>query len=153
MTQIGQNMLLTSAFWGESASFKLIPAALESPYIECIYDSEHHTLVVIAKDKKSIFHMMAKLNENGDPEFPKVPRKNGKHKEERKTIETCQEHYLMNKEEITAFIELFAVNAKTFDYKQYFRKDENPSGILLQEKPEVKIHLLTDKDQDLIQPT
>jgi hypothetical protein len=67
--------------------------------------------------------MLPRLDDNGDPAPLKVPRKNGRNvKEERKTIETFQEFYLEDKDAVKELIDLFAVNAKKFDYDKYLNK-------------------------------
>src|SRR5688572_7482398 len=105
----GKNMLLITSWWGENKSFKLIPVKADCPYVEVIYDPSSKLLIVIGKEVKSNFHMLAKLDDNGEPMLSKVKRKNGKpYKEERKTIETFTEHYISEKNEIDSFINMFA---------------------------------------------
>lgn len=135
---IGANMLLVSSYWGENKSFKLIPATSECPYTESMYDPTTNILVVIGKDKKSSLHMVAKLDESGDPIETKVkPRKNGKnYKEERKTIETFQEYYILEKPEQESFIRMFAINADTFDYGKYMVEK---SDIVLPEEKKIEV--------------
>jgi hypothetical protein len=134
---IGQNMLLVGAVWGEKDSFKLIPASLDSPYVEGIYDCTTNTLIMIAKDKKNIFHMMDRLDDSGERMRAKSPKANGHpYKQERKTVETFQEHYFLKEEEQVAFIDLFCINAKTFDYKSFMVK---PSVIIQEEAPKLEI--------------
>lgn len=118
---IGANMLLVSSYWGENKSFKLIPVTNDSPFTEGMYDPTTNILVMIGKDKKNSLHMVTKLDDNGDPVEMKVkPRRNGKnYKEERKTIETYQEYYILEKPEQESFIKMFAINAESFDYQKY----------------------------------
>lgn len=114
-------MLLVSSYWGENKSFKLIPINLNCPFTEGMYDPTSNILVMIGKDKKNTLHMVTKLDDNGDPiELKGKTRRNGKnYKEERKTVETYQEYYILERAEQESFIQLFAVNADTFDYKKY----------------------------------
>ena len=65
--------------------------------------------------------MLPKLDENGEPVRLKVPNNTtGKTvKEQRVLVETFGEHYIADKSDIEAFILLFAINASSFDYKQY----------------------------------
>jgi hypothetical protein len=81
-------------------------------------------LAVIGKEKKESFHMMPKLSDDGDVLHLKIgKRPNGKdYKEERKTLATFYEYYVENLDEIKDFINMFAVNADSFDYKEYVDK-------------------------------
>lgn len=135
---VGANMLLVSSYWGENKSFKLIPATSECPYTEGMYDPTTNILVVIGKDKKSSLHMVAKLDESGDPIETKVkPRKNGKnYKEERKTIETFQEYYILEKPEQENFIRTFAINADSFDYGKYMVEK---SDLITPPEPKIEV--------------
>jgi hypothetical protein len=50
-------------------------------------------------------------------------RNNGKdYKEERKMLETFYEYYIEHPQEIIDFLNIFAVNADSFDYTQYLEK-------------------------------
>ncbi len=116
-------MLITSS-WKDSKTFKMIPTDLDCPYVECIYDKDVAVLAVIGATQKSIFHMVPKIDANGDVELRKSPSREGKpYKEERRSMETFQEYYLETESEIENFIKMFASNADTFDYKQYFSKE------------------------------
>lgn len=56
--------------------------------------------------------MMPKLDDNGDVVPRKVKSEGSKpYKEDRRTIETFQEYYIHDKEEIKFFVDLFAINA------------------------------------------
>ncbi len=65
--------------------------------------------------------MLPKLDENGEPVRLKAPNPStGKVvKEQRVLVETFGEHYITDKADIEAFIHLFAINAQSFDFKQY----------------------------------
>jgi hypothetical protein len=117
---IGGNMLLIKSIWNEGETFRLIPVSLDCPYVECIFDPEHKVLVAISKVVKTTMHMLPKLDDNGDPAPLKGSRPNGRTvKEERRTIETFQEHYLDNNDAINAVVDIFAVNKNDFDYKKF----------------------------------
>lgn len=79
--------------------------------------------------------MVARLDDNGDPMRLKAPNKQtGKTvKEERRLVDTFSEFYLQDKVDIETFIQMFAVNADTFDYQQYFIdvNETKTSGIIL----------------------
>ena len=117
---IGGNMLLIKSIWNEGETFRLIPVSLDCPYVECIFDPEHKVLVAISKVVKTTMHMLPKLDDNGDPAPLKSSRPNGRTvKEERRTIETFQEHYLDNNDAINAIVDIFAINKNDFDYKKF----------------------------------
>ena len=113
-------MLVTST-WGKGKTFKMIPTDTNCPYNECIFDAENKVLAVISKEKKESLHMLAKLNEFGDPQTLKIGRRtNGKdYAEERKTLETFYEYYIEVPEEVTLFVNTFAINADKFDFNTY----------------------------------
>ena len=121
MAQIGQNMLLVHSSFRNAKSFTLIPVSLDSPYVEAMYDPSSGILAVISKVMKKSFHMMPRLDDNGQPMRQKVPNKQtGKTvKEQRAQVETFSEFYIADKDDIDLFINMFAVNAEQFDWKQY----------------------------------
>ena len=121
-------MLLVTSTWGNRKTFRLIPAAVDAPYNEGIYDPEVGVLALIGKDKKENLQMVPKLNNFGDPEIMRIgKRPNGKEfAEERKMIETYYEYYVENKDEITNLVNMIAFNADTFDYGQYMTQVEAP---------------------------
>lgn len=118
--------MLITGNWGQNKTFKMIPVTTDCPYNEAIYDADAKVLALVSKEKKQSMHMVAKLDDFGDVKPMKVGRRaNGKdYAEERKTLETYYEHYLENKEEIKALINMIAVNADSFDVDQYL-KDAN----------------------------
>jgi hypothetical protein len=112
-----KTMMLITSTWGENKTFRLIPIENNCPFVEAIYDPEGGVLVLISNVKKQSLHMLAKLDEQGDPVKLKKPRANFKpYPEERKTIETFQEYYVAEKSEIKEIINMFAINADSFDY-------------------------------------
>tara|TARA_Y100000401_G_scaffold38950_1_gene29534 strand:+ start:1797 stop:2210 length:414 start_codon:yes stop_codon:yes gene_type:complete len=118
---IGKNMMLvTSAFRG-AKSFNLIPVSKEAPYIEAMFDPSSGILACIGTNSKQSFHMVPRLNDEGQPMRLKIPNKQtGKTvKEQRISQETYSEYYISEKSDIESFINIFAINADTFDYKQY----------------------------------
>lgn len=114
-------MMLVTGAWGQTKTFKMIPLTPDAPYNEAIYDRDSKVLALIGKEKKQSMHMVAKLDDNGDVKRMKIGRReNGKdYAEERKTLETYYEYYVETPEEIKEIINLLAVNADSFDYKQY----------------------------------
>ena len=115
-----KNMMLITSTWKDGKTFKLIPTTADAPYVEAIYDTNMKVLAAIGAVKKDIFHMMPKLDPNGDPEMRKTPGRDGSPiKQERRTIETFQEYYLEERSDIEAFINHFAINAGSYDFKTY----------------------------------
>lgn len=97
--------------WNQQPTFKMIPLSKDCPYVECIYDPQSKVLALIGFTRKNVFHMMPKIDDNGDVVPRKIRSEGAKaHKEERKTIETFQEYYLMDADDINAFISVFAIN-------------------------------------------
>jgi len=122
-------ILLRSAF-GSMKSFKLMPISSDCPYVECLFSPTEKIMVVISKYMKGSYHMVPKLDDNGD-EIPVKgkPRKNGKQvKEERRLVDTCSEHYIITEEEIRDMVDMFAVNPKSFDLDEFFLSDSELVG-------------------------
>ena len=120
MNKTEPSMMLVSGNWGPYKTFKMIPITLYCPYIEAIFDPSTKMLAIVSKDKKPTYHFVAKLDENGDTIPMKIGRRiNGKDfKEQRIMIDTYQEYYLNNLNEIKLLIENFAVNSKNYDYEK-----------------------------------
>lgn len=120
---IGGNMLIVNSSWNDGETFRLLPLTNDCPYVECIWDPSTKVFVIISRITKTTLHMLPKLDDNGDPAPLKTKRANGRLvKEERKTIETFQEFYVEDANAIEKMVDLFAVNASTFDYKSYMTK-------------------------------
>lgn len=118
-------MMLITSSWNNDKTFKMIPISSSCPYVECIYDPKAKVLAVMSTVKKNLFHMVPKLDANGDPEFRKVPAKDGVPvKQERRTIETFQEYYVEAADEIKTFISGFAINADSFDINSFMEVEE-----------------------------
>ena len=129
---MNNSMLLITATWGDRKTFKMIPASIDCPYNEAIYDPTSKVLALISKEKKQSLHMMAKLNEWGDVVPMRVgKRSNGKEfAEERKTLETYYEYYIENAEEIKAFVQHTALNSDQFNFTQHMEEQQQPKQIL-----------------------
>jgi hypothetical protein len=118
------NMMLFTSSWKNTKTFKLIPTSADCPFVECIFDPQVKVLAIIGKNKKDQFHLIPKLDLNGDPEPRKNPRSADKMvKEERRTLETYQEYYLEERPEIEAFLNHFAFNSDAYDFKKYFETE------------------------------
>lgn len=121
-TNIQQSMIIISSLWGNSKTFTLMPARSECPYNEAIYDPDLQTLAIISKEKKETFKVVDRLDDNGDPVPAKKPTTDRTNKTERKLLETYYEYYIKDKEEIKAFVKMFAINAGNFNVDQYLMR-------------------------------
>ena len=119
---IGQNMMLVNSSFRNAKSFTLIPVSADSPYVEAMFDPQSSILAVISKVMKQSYHMVPKLNDDGEPARLKSPnQQTGKTvKEERRLVDTFSEFYLSDKKDIETFIHMFAINAENFDYNEFF---------------------------------
>lgn len=128
---IGGNMRLFTTFWGPHETFKLMPVNDDCPYMEVLYDPTVQMLVALSKNMKENYEMLPKLDDNGEMVKSKVAKRNGKpFKEERRLLKVPQEFYMIKREEQEAFIELFATNAKDYDYKAHLDKVPESSEII-----------------------
>jgi hypothetical protein len=111
------NMMLITSSWKDGRTFKMVPTTADCPFVECIFDPQIKVLAVISRNKKEQFHMVTKIDANGDAERRKTPGRNGNpYKEERRSLETYQEYYLEERPEIENFISHFAINASTYNF-------------------------------------
>ena len=133
--QIGQNMMLVNSTFRNAKSFTLIPVSLDSPYTEAMFDPASGILAVISKVMKQSYHMVPKLDDDGQPMRLKTPnQQTGKtHKEERRLVDTFSEFYLSDRADIETFIHMFAINAEHFKVDEFFvdLKKTEPSKIIL----------------------
>ena len=122
MAQIGQNMMLVNSSFRNAKSFTMIPVSSDSPYVEAMFDPSSSILAVISKVMKQSYHMVPKLDDDGQPIRLKNPnQQTGKTvKEERRLVDTFSEFYLSDKLDIKDFINIFAINAASFDYESFF---------------------------------
>ena len=129
---MNNSMMLITSSWGAKKTFKMIPVEKDCPYNECIFDLDSKILAIVSKEAKDTLHMVAKLNEWGDPVTMKIgKRQNGKdYAEERKTLNTFYEYYIETADDIKAFVKLFAINNDSFDIEQYLNAEVTPSNLL-----------------------
>jgi len=121
------SMLLTTGQWKEHESFTLIPATKDCPYVEVLFNAEYKVLCIVGKTMKETFHMVDRLDSNGDPERRKNPAPNvHPFKTQRATLSSYSEYYIKEADEIRDFIKRFAVNADTFDFERYLRTSVVP---------------------------
>jgi hypothetical protein len=114
-----KNMMLVSSEWNGKSSFRALPMTVSCPYVECIFDPESKVFVIISKVKRNTLQMLPKLDEYGQPLTGTKGTKQDRHK-----LEVFQEYYISDEESIKDFINLFAVNASTFDYKSFMTVEE-----------------------------
>jgi Mg2+ and Co2+ transporter CorA len=106
-----KSMMVVKSEWNNRPTFKMIPVGTKCPYVECIYDPESKVLAIIGQTRKNVFHMMPKLDDNGDVVPRKVKTEGAKpYKEDRRTVETFQEYYISDPSQILEFIEMFSIN-------------------------------------------
>tara|TARA_R100001440_G_scaffold136_3_gene367 strand:+ start:2420 stop:2875 length:456 start_codon:yes stop_codon:yes gene_type:complete len=126
----GGNMILTTSNWGPYKTFKLMPATNDCPYVEAIFDPGSKILAVISKTYKGSYHMVPKLDDNGDEVKLRVgKRTNGKEiKEQRVMMDTHAEYYITDAEEIKGFVETFGINISKnkYDIEGFLTKDPEP---------------------------
>jgi hypothetical protein len=117
-----KTMMLVNADYSDSIkTFKMIPISNESPYVECIFAAPHKQLVIINKYTKQQFKFLPRIDDNGDVMMMKSAKRHSgqNYKEERIRIEINYEHHLITEKEQNSFIEMFAINADTFNYKEH----------------------------------
>jgi hypothetical protein len=126
-----KHLLLVNTPYG----FGLLPVTDNSPYVDGFYDPQRRVLVLYGREKKEAYHFLPKVNQYGESLADIVavkdeqgkPKKDDKGqtiKEKRDLIERhktvfSKEYYVSNPDDITAFLNLTAINADTFDFKQY----------------------------------
>jgi hypothetical protein len=123
---INKSMMLTTSNWGPNKTFKMIPINQDCPYVEAIFDPSSKILAIISKIAKSSYHMIPKLDDNGDEIKLRVgKRANGKDiKEQRVLMDTHAEYYVSERKEIEELVNGFAINADSFTIETYFKEEE-----------------------------
>tara|TARA_R100001015_G_C4601312_1_gene156261 strand:+ start:445 stop:936 length:492 start_codon:yes stop_codon:yes gene_type:complete len=121
----GNNMMLVTGYWQNTDTFKMIPITEDCPYSEVIYDPNTTLLVVISKIAKTNFQMIPRLDDNGNQVRATKKKENGNpFKEQRTTIDVFTEYYIVEKEEQESFVDLFACNSESYDYKKFMKETE-----------------------------
>jgi len=108
---LGKNMMLINSAFKNVKSFSLVPASMDCPYVEAMYDPTSGILAVISKNVKQSLHMVPVLDNNGNPIKGRMKRIQ---------IETFSEFYIQDKNDISNFIQVFAINSESFDYSDFF---------------------------------
>ena len=121
-------MIAVSSVWGEYKTFRLIPIHKDCPYLEGIFDPNLQVMVFISDKHKNSYHMLPVLDSDGEVIPSKKKRSNGKtYKEERRMVETYQEYYIVEREEILKMLEMFCQNYDTFDFAKFMSADLIPA--------------------------
>lgn len=104
------NMMIYSAKWNDTETFRMIPTTEECPFNEAIYDPTEKVLAIISKDSKEKPMMMPKLSDKGLPIQVKRPDGSLGLQEQRVIMDTYYEYYISEKADIREFVEKFAIN-------------------------------------------
>ena len=107
---IAKSMLIYSADWYGTKTFRMLPITEECPYNEVIFDPSTSVLAVISKEFKEKPHMFPKLNITGKPLH--MSTVDSDPAEERVVMDTYYEYYLDDIDDIRVFIDHFAINAE-----------------------------------------
>jgi hypothetical protein len=122
-----KNMMLYKSGWGTESSFvptfKMIPTLSDCPFNEVLFDPNSKILAVVSKEKKQAYRLVPKLNDKGRPVI--VTEKGVPVEvQERKLMDNFYEYYLENLDDVQRFIEMFAINSESFDWKEYFKEEK-----------------------------
>ena len=125
MSATEKQMTIVTTVWNSPVhpkTFRLIPLPGDRTkliYSEIVYDPDHKTLAMITTMSKPAYHMVARLNDDGDTIAAKHRQNKKTYKEQRVELDTYVEFYISEKDEILKMINLLADNADTFDFAQY----------------------------------
>lgn len=115
-------MMLYKSGWGTDTqffpTFKMLPTTQDCPYNEVLFDPQSKILAIVGKEKKQAYRMLPKLNDKGK-QVVAMERGTPVEVQERKLMENFYEYYLEEVDDIKAFVNSFAVNAKTFDWMSF----------------------------------
>lgn len=120
MQNQNQTMMIISSEFKEKESFRLIPTSIDSPYVECIFVPETKSLVVLNKQSKEEFHMLPRLNGDGEPEMKAGKAGKESHnpfKQQRVVVNLNFEYHISKENEIIYFVKSMA-----FNYDQKWEK-------------------------------
>jgi len=117
---IERSMLLITTMWQDAETFKMIPTSTSCPYVECIFDKGKKILAVIGINKHEGFHMIPRLDESGSAIVTKTNNKVTGYKQQRVSVISNYEYYIIKEDEIRDFLVTFATNSASFDYEKFF---------------------------------
>ena len=149
--EYGGNMVITTSNWGPHKTFKLMPLTIDCPYVEAIFDPSSKILAIISKIAKSSYHMIAKLDDNGDEVKLKISkRQNGKEiKEQRVLMDTHAEYYITDINEAKELPKP-EISKMEFDMKDKMVRDAVLNTEKNVEKLEERMIRMEDKMDQLI---
>jgi hypothetical protein len=130
------------------ATFKMIPITKDCPYLEVIYHPVFLGLGIVSKFKKKEYSMIATLDKEGNPIMKKKKLQPGETPVmmERRGMDAWHEYVLITKEEMVSFVEMFASNADSFDYKTFFPKEQAVENVVVDMKATVTEKLEVVRD-------
>ena len=140
---MNKSMMLTTSNWGPNKTFKMIPISIECPYTEAIFDPGSKILAIVSKICKQQYHMIPKLDDNGDPLRLKInKREDGKDvREERRLLDTFAEYYITDEKEIRIIVDGISINADTYDYMKFFTDEVVPDPKALSKEKATMVNL------------
>ena len=116
------NMMLYSAKWNDTDTFRMIPMTDDCPFNEAIYDPIEKVLAIISKDLKEKPMMMPKLSDKGLPvQVKKVDGTLGL-QEQRILMEAYYEYYITEKADVREFVEKFAINPSHKSFQSFIKE-------------------------------
>lgn len=113
-----KSMILYKSGWTVGSDFiptiKMLPTTTDCPFNEVLFDPENKVLAIVGKEKKQSYRFIPKLDDAGK----------ATQAQERKLMENFYEYYLESKEDIYNFINMFALNSDTFDWKKFIEESK-----------------------------
>ena len=130
------------------ATFKMIPVTKDCPYLEVIYHPIYQGLGIVGKFKKKEYTMVASLDREGNPIQKKKKLQPGENPMmmERRGMDAWHEYVIITKDEMINFIEMFAINADSFDYQSFIPKEPVVENVVVDMKATVTDKLEVVKD-------
>jgi hypothetical protein len=116
------NMMIYSAKWNETETFRMIPITAECPFNEAIYDPTEKVLAIISKDSKEKPMMMPRLSDKGLPIQVKTADGRLGLQEQRVILDTYYEYYISEKADIREFVEKFASNPSHKAFQAFIKE-------------------------------
>jgi hypothetical protein len=148
-------MYAVTGIWNEEETFKLIPFSKDAVFIEVIFDPTQQILVLISKDKKSQYHLVEKLDDDGNPILRKSAVKNLHqintipYKKERRLIDTFVENYVYPIHEIEELVSKLIWN-QDFDFKKYFKPQMPANSFGMQMDPNILQEAISASDSAIV---
>lgn len=137
-----KSMMLCAGMWQGVPTFQLIPVTEDCPYVEAVFMPQNKVLCIISKIKEDRLQMIDRIDEKGY-RTPIVGQKNPEtgeqiYKQQRITINTYHDYYILTPPEMKYFIETFAINSDGYPYGQLIDMAINMSNMKAQAQTEAK---------------